>query len=37
MTMYNLNAQILKRVAKEIDSKEMGLNVDCVRVYDKAP
>ena len=37
MTMHNLNAQILTRAAKDIDSKEMGLNVDCVRVYDKAP
>ena len=37
MTMHDLNAQILKRVSKEIGSKEMGRNVDCVYVYDKAP
>lgn len=35
MTMYNLNAQILKRVAKGVGSKEMGHNVDCVHVCDK--
>ena len=35
MTMYNLNAQILKRVAKGVGNKEMGHNADCVHVCDK--
>lgn len=35
MAMYNLNAKILKRVAKAVGNKEMGRNLDCVHVYDR--